>query len=414
MTKQEFIFSDVRRHRLARHIAFWVVWSLIFFLFFHLPLRAIHGWNLNNANSGIREFGAWWLLKMWVVNVMLAVVVPQMLFTYTLFYYILPRYFYQKRKFFVRAGVVTLFVGIYLIVSGYFMELIRLVHYIIGRKEDSTQWTFNNLFFVALRNALTSLPIVLGLALLIRSLKRWWLKEKEARYMAEEKIKAELQLLKAQVHPHFLFNTLNNIYFFTLTGSSKAPEMIKKLSDLLHYILNECNQPWVPLEKEIKMIKDYIALEKIRYGEQMDLSVELPESLDLGGGPSSGWYVAPLLLIPFVENSFKHGASKMLKQPHIKLRISIENSTLHFFIANDKPLENEGKSLYNHFSKPSGQIGLKNVKKRLQLVYPDQHELNIISEPQNFTVYLNIRLRIKNNISKETEELVKAIVHDRA
>ena len=145
-----------------------------------------------------------------------------------------------------------------------------------------------------------------------------------------EKIKAELQLLKAQIHPHFLFNTLNNIYFFTLTASPKAPEMIKKLSGLLHYILNECNLPLVALKKEINMIQDYMALEKIRYGEQMNMTIEIPENYN-------DKMIAPVFLIPFVENSFKHGASKMLSHPYVKLRITVENNLLHFFIMNSRP-----------------------------------------------------------------------------
>ena len=106
--------------------------------------------------------------------------------------------------------------------------------------------------------------------------------------------------------------------------------MIKKLSGLLHYILNECNQPLVPLEKEIKMIQDYMALEKIRYGEQMNMTIEIQENY-----PDK--MIAPLLLIPFVENSFKHGASKMLTHPYVKLRITIENNMLHFFINEQRP-----------------------------------------------------------------------------
>ncbi len=148
--------------------------------------------------------------------------------------------------------------------------------------------------------------------------------------LAKEKTKAELQLLKAQVHPHFLFNTLNNIYFFTLTNSAQAPVMIKKLSGMLHYILNECDRPLVPLEKEIKMIQDYMALEKIRYAEQMQMTIEIENNY-------TGKMIAPLLLIPFVENSFKHGASKMITQPWVKLYIYIENNRLHFTIRNSKP-----------------------------------------------------------------------------
>ena len=147
---------------------------------------------------------------------------------------------------------------------------------------------------------------------------------------------------------------------------------------MLHYILNECKQNLVPLEKEIKMIQDYMALENIRYGEQMKMTVEILDNY-------RGKLIAPLLLIPFIENSFKHGASKMLTHPYVTLRINVENNMLDFFISNGRPNTEDPIT-------SKGNIGLKNVKKRLQLLYPGTHEISIVSEPESFTVYLKIRL----------------------
>ena len=150
--------------------------------------------------------------------------------------------------------------------------------------------------------------------------------------MIREKINAELQLLKAQVHPHFLFNTLNNIYSFILNGSDRAPEMIKKLSSLLHYILNDCNQQLVSLEKELSMIQDYIALEQIRYGDRLNLSMHIQ-------GSAKDKMISPLLLIPFVENSFKHGTSRMLTHPWVKLDISLRRIFLNSGYPTTNPSE---------------------------------------------------------------------------
>jgi len=226
---------------------------------------------------------------------------------------------------------------------------------------------------------------------MINLMKRWWLKQKETEQLVRETAKAELQLLKAQVHPHFLFNTLNNIYYFTLSGSPKAPEMIGKLSGLLHYILNECNQPLVPLQKEIDMLRDYMALEKIRYGEQMNMTIDIQE-----GGSEK--LIAPLLLIPFVENSFKHGTSKMLAHPWVKLQMIIENNTLHFSVTNSRPQEAEPQV-------KKGNIGLKNVKKRLELLYPGTYELNIVSKPESFFVSLEVQVQNTNGYSATNEEI---------
>ena len=176
--------------------------------------------------------------------------------------------------------------------------------------------------------------------------------------------------------------------------------MIKKLTGMLQYILNECNQSFVPLEKELKMINDYIALEKIRYGEQMKMTIEI-------NGSIQNKVIAPLLLIPFVENSFKHGASKMIRSPWIKLNINIEDNEFSFLLMNSKPATAEIKTR-------NGNIGLKNVKKRLQLLYPNAHELNIISEPESFTVFLKIRFSEITVSSASTEEIKQPPVYEMA
>ncbi len=236
---------------------------------------------------------------------------------------------------------------------------------------------------------------------MIKLIKRWWLKQKETEQLFHEKTKAELQLLKAQVHPHFLFNTLNNIYYFSLSGSPKAPEMINKLSGLLHYILNECNQPLIPLQKEINMVRDYMALEKIRYGEMnMTIGIQNEDSPPRQGEAGRG-LIAPLLLIPFVENSFKHGTSKMLAHPWVKLQVIIENNTLHFSVENSRPPAAETQL-------KKGNIGLKNVKKRLELLYPGTHELNIVSKPESFFVYLKVQLQEANGYASTNEEIKTA------
>jgi len=173
--------------------------------------------------------------------------------------------------------------------------------------------------------------------------------------------------------------------------------MINKLSGLLNYILNECNQHLIPLQKEINMVRDYMALEKIRYGEQMNMTIEIQEAGSPLQSESGRGLIAPLLLIPFVENSFKHGTSKMLAHPWVKLQMIIENNMLHFSVTNSRPQE----------AKPPVKkrgIGLKNVQKRLELLYSGTHELNIISEPESFFVSLKIPLQQANSYASANEE----------
>jgi sensor histidine kinase YesM len=387
MTKHEFIFSDQRRYYLARHTNFWCLWCIAYLLLFHYPIHSFKGWSLSTAGGTdvfpmIGKIGiTLYILKTFVFSALLPVVVPQALFTYILINWILPQYFYRKRNPIIVAVIIIVVLVSYYYVAGLFKWFNPIGNYIFGLQKNVP--IMNAIPTVGLHSAareqLSSLPVVAGFAVMIKIIKRWYLKQKETEQLAKEKARAELQLLKAQIHPHFLFNTLNNIYFFTLSGSPKAPEMINKLSRLLHYILNECNQRLVPLEKEIEMIRDYMALEKIRYGEQMKMTVDIP-------GNCSGELIAPLLLIPFVENSFKHGTSKMIGDPWLKLQIKIEESQLLFFLSNSRPTTLQPLSA-------KGNIGLKNVRKRLQLLYPGTHDLSIVSDPESFTVTMKIQLQ---------------------
>lgn len=228
------------------------------------------------------------------------------------------------------------------------------------------------------RQVLFNYPTVVGFALAIKLLKNWYLKQKEAAQAAREKINAELQLLKAQVHPHFLFNTLNNIYSFIINDSPVATEAIKKLSTLLRYIIYECNQPLVKLEKELTMIRGYIDLEKVRYGESFNMSLQIQ-------GNAINKMICPLLLIPFLENSFKHGASQMLTHPWVSLDIVIEERDLYFNLSNSKPMLTAEKMV-------TKGLGLRNVKKRLAILYPEMHVLNITDEVMSFSVSLKVPL----------------------
>src|SRR6188474_2633708 len=393
MQWHEFIFSDQRRHRLARHIAFWLIWCLAFNILFFLPSNVFRGWDPNTKSIILQQWGLpLFFISTLIVNSFLATVVPQIALIYVLIYWLLPNYYFKRKNPFLVGSITISVLIIFYFVAAAFKYVNVIYTHILGINRNSIMydWSFKLNLRPAILDHVSSLPIVLGIALMIKFVKRWWQKQKETEFLAKEKTKAELQLLKAQVHPHFLFNTLNNIYFFTLTNSTQAPVMIKKLSGMLHYILNECNQPLVPLEKEIKMIRDYMALEKIRYAEQMQMTIDIDDN-------HKGKMIAPLLLIPFVENSFKHGASKMITQPWVKLYIYIENNRLHFTIRNSKPPTQEPIAA-------KGNIGLKNVKKRLELLYPGTHELDIVSEPDSYAVHLILQLQdIKDHTTIKDE-----------
>jgi len=217
---------------------------------------------------------------------------------------------------------------------------------------------------------------VAAAAAIIRYVKYWWLKQKESQRLEKEKINTELQLLKAQVHPDFLFKTLNNIYTHASTSSPRTSGMLLKLSDLLSYMLYECEGALVPLEKEIMMMKEYMHLEKIRHNDEPELEVNIK-------GDLNGRMIAPFLLLPFIENSFKH-CLQMTERFWVNLDLSIEGNLFHMKLAN-------GISNSTHLPETT-ESDLPKVQKRLTLLYPQKHELKITAEQEMLLVHLKIQL----------------------
>ena len=245
------------------------------------------------------------------------------------------------------------------------------------------------------RMILFNYPTVIGFAIGIKLLKNWYLKRTEINQVTREKISIELELLKSQVHPHFLFNTLNNIYSFIINDSPQAPAVLKKLSAMLHYLIYDCNQPLVKLQSELQMIRDYVDLEKIRYGKNFNMQLSV-------NGMTENKLIAPLLLIPFLENSFKHGASQMLTHPWINLELNIKEETLFLNLSNSKPV------LVNEITS-SGGLGLNNVKRRLSLLYPGSHILNSKEDMLSYSVELKIPLQTEK---KKTDRSKNQILTD--
>ena len=187
----------------------------------------------------------------------------------------------------------------------------------------------------------------------------------------------ELKYLKMQIHPHFLFNTLNTMYGFALKKADETPEMILKLSNLLDYLLYQVDKPFVSLDNEINHIEDYISLEQMRFRDT--LKVTFTKNIR-----SESIEIAPMLLIPFVENSFKHGK---ITNGSLDISIYIEekHEVIQFKIKNNSSNESESND----------GIGLENIKKRLELLYPNQHQLIIKKNPTDFEVTLTLTSKSK-------------------
>lgn len=203
-------------------------------------------------------------------------------------------------------------------------------------------------------------------------------KMKETLVLRSEKTEAEMKLLKSQINPHFLFNALNNIYSLSYLKPEKTPENLLKLSQILRYMLYECNDEFVPLAKEVTSLENFIALNLLKDSRGMRVKVNMEK-------PSEDLMIAPMLLLPFVENAFKHAKIEDLENGWINIHLETRGKQLIFRTENSIPDTN--------FTKDSvGGIGLTNVKRRLDLVYLDKNELKITTENNTYTVQLEIDL----------------------
>ncbi|MBL7742756.1 MAG: histidine kinase [Chitinophagaceae bacterium] len=186
----------------------------------------------------------------------------------------------------------------------------------------------------------------------------------------------ELQLLKSQLNPHFYFNTLNNLYGLAMIAPKKAPDAILKLSDIMEYVIYDCRHDKVPVEKELKFINSYIELEKLRYDDNVTIELKVD-------GAAAGKMISPLLLIQFIENAFKHGLEQYKGNSYLNIHIGIENGSLRYESVN---------SVNGSHASASGGVGLSNVKKRLEIIYPAKHELHIHSDEREYRVQLTLQL----------------------
>lgn len=208
-----------------------------------------------------------------------------------------------------------------------------------------------------------------------------WLRHvRERQELQRKTMQSELRFLKSQVNPHFLFNTLNNLYALTLKKDERAPEIVIKLSEMMRYMLYECNEKRVPLRKEVSYIKNYLDLERLRQGKNADIIFEV-------NGRVGEQEVAPLMFTPFLENSFKHGLNHHISEGFVKIELNVDEQNVHFFIENSK-----APALPKDPNRRSGGIGLVNVRRRLDLLYPEHYDLSIDNNPNTYAVNLLLEL----------------------
>ncbi len=296
-------------------------------------------------------------------------------FTYAFIYYLMPVFLFNKRYFTFSSLAV-----IHAMLFGFALwALLHLFVYCKGCMYDVEYPLFHwpKIFGLIIGNY--EIPAVAGVIVMF---KKWYTDQQKTRALEKDKLEAELKFLKSQIHPHFLFNTLNNLYALTLKKSDKAPDMVIRISEMLDYMLYQSNEKEVELSKEINLIQNFLELERIRYGDRLDLKFQIQ-------GDPEDKFIAPLLLLPFLENSFKHGVSNNTGNPFIHMQIEITEDDFSMHISNS--FGNQTKESY------SEGIGLKNVERRLELLYKEQYILRISKNDGIFEVYFRLNWSNQND-----------------
>lgn len=304
---------------------------------------------------------------------------PQIIASYYLIYFLNPRFLYKKK--YVLFGILFL-IGTYV-----FSILARvLVIYVVEELYREPPFRQESFFEIATdverlyKDFFYKVFLPVFLFASAKLIKERFEEKSRSELLQKEKVTAELNFMKAQIHPHFLFNTLNNLYVLTLKKSDEASDVVLKLSEMLDYMLYKCNGTSVTIAEEIQLIQNYIDLERLRYGNRLELVFN--KSID-----DTQTQIAPLILVSLIENAFKHGASGTVTIPKIKIDIAVENKQLLFSIFNTKPTH-----VQKDFTNFKKGIGLVNTNSQLRLLYPNNHSMEIVEDRTSYTVKLLINL----------------------
>lgn len=294
--------------------------------------------------------------------------------TYLFLNFLVPRYLLKRRFFlFGLFSLYALIVAAWLeimIVMGLFVMVYKLQMDLMNPKVTDLSYLVGTIFLIILP------------AIAIQATRQWYRERERSDQLKQEKLELELyarqkelDYLKEQMHPHFLFNVLNNLYGLTLEKSDKAPELVLRVSSMLDYMLYRSSDPTVPLQDELEHIWDYLEIQKIRCGGRLEVYFQSDVT-----NPSVR--IAPMILLPFVENSFKHGVAKLSIDTYVNISVATYGETISFEVANAVAQQN-GKETQTG-------VGLANVKKRLDLIYGSDYELEINKSEQEFRVALKL------------------------
>lgn len=356
----------MKQRRILLHFAFWVAYAL-YDGYLGAPM----------AGTSFASLSFWERLQLGYTAeaCLLVFKIPAV---YFVLYVLLPRYFKNKQLWQLFVGLLATTLAVTLINQTVWYQFIYPIIYKVSSPEPAVN--FAHAVFRWLWSSFDIL-MLLGVTTALKFFRyRLHFAEKEKQLVAE-KLQSELNFLRSQTNPHFLFNTLNNLYHLARKQSANTSDAILKLSDMLRFMLYECASPSIRISQEIKVIRDYLELEKLRYGERLkaDFQVEVDDESQA---------ISPLLLLPFVENAFKHGASESRGETWVRIFLKVKNGQLDFRVENVKDLGN---------AEIKDGLGLKNVKRQLELLYPE-HDLTIDNQGDKFVV--GVKIVLNNSITQ--------------
>jgi len=348
------VFRKEWSYRVVRHLFFWLIGSAIF----AFMLGSERGWNVVTPKA-------------------ILVFLPfYMLYVYVVLYWLVPRLLLRS------AYVAFFFCFCAWAMAGLFLTYCCRYYFVPNSLfgDSGPRPAFMHPFRLVMDTLdFTVINVMAAFAVFIRMYTFWRGEVWHKLQLTQEKTKAELELLKAQLHPHFLFNTLNNLQALVLERSDKAPQMLMRLSAILSYVLYECRDATVPLEREISICRDYIQLESERYGDRLDISMDF-------SGPIAGKMIAPMLFQPFIENAFKYGPAEQAGKAWMSIELSVRQNHVFFRVINSTD------SNARIAGGPDEATGIQNIRRRLELLYPGRHQLSRERGDSVYIVSLSIDL----------------------
>jgi len=361
MNWHEFIFSEEPAHRFRRHSIFWLLWWMYFAATYYYYVQV-----------GLQRIAFGELSSILMLNTFFLITV-HIISCYFFIDFLLPDYLLKQKYLSFVAGLI--FLGCFLVAAGYLLHA-RVFPFIDHAYRNNLLATNNNTWWISINSVLLTAPKIIAAAAAIKLVKRWYLKQKEKEKVEKEILVTDLKLLKAQVRPDFFFGSLDHIYKYAKVKSPMAPVMLLKFADLLSYMLYECDDALVSLEKEISMMKEFMDMEKLRFDNDIEIGIDIK-------GEAGTKTIAPLILLPFIENSFRL-CNSSVEQTWINLELNIEEGLLVMKLMNGTGDSDIGSELTSD--------EMINVQKRLQLLYPEEHELKMYTEQEICVTLLKVNL----------------------